>query len=127
MAESQHMPSVLVVEDNWQLASSLRRWLEDEEMQVLGPAPTVARAEALINSKAPDIAVVDLNLRGELSYGLIDSLNEKSVQVIVVTGYAAASRLLKKGAFVLEKPISRESLMDAIRSGQGRRETNGKL
>lgn len=121
MADSQHMPSVLVVEDNWQIASSLRRWLEDEEMQVLGPAPTVARAEALMNGKAPDIAVVDLNLRGELSYGLIDALDEKSVQVIVVTGYAEASRLLKKDACVLEKPISRESLMNAIRSGKGRR------
>lgn len=125
MADSQHMPSVLVVEDNWQIASSIRKWLEDEDMQVLGPAPTVARAEALINGKAPDIAVVDLNLRGELSYGLIDALEEKSVQVIVVTGYAEASRLLKKASFVLEKPVNRETLLGAIRSGKGRRQAGG--
>lgn len=120
MPDTQHTQSVLVVEDNWQIASSIRRWLEEEEMEVVGPAPTVARAEILLGERAPDIAVVDLNLRGELSYGLIEALEQKSVQVIVVTGYAAASRLLKKSSFVLEKPITRESLIAAIRGGKGR-------
>jgi DNA-binding response OmpR family regulator len=114
-------PSVLVVEDNWQIASAIRKWLEAEAMEVVGPAPTVARAEALMSEELPDVAIVDLNLRGEFSYALIEALEEKQVKVIVVTGYAANSRRLREGALVLEKPVTRDALVRAIRNGDARR------
>lgn len=108
-------PAVLVVEDNWQIARSIRRWLEEAALQVLGPAPTLAQAEKVLDMNTPDVAVVDLNLQGEFSYPLIERLEAEDVKVIVITAYDEASRDLKKGAFVLEKPFSRESLLEAIR------------
>jgi DNA-binding response OmpR family regulator len=115
-----HTPAVLIVEDNWQLAASIRKWLEAEDMRVMGPAPTVQRAEALLSGGSPDVAVVDLNLRGEFSYDLIEILKARGVKVIVVTGYAADARRRGLDAFVLEKPVARADLLAAIRNGYAR-------
>jgi DNA-binding response OmpR family regulator len=108
-------PAVLVVEDNWQIARSIRKWLEEEDLWVIGPAPTVDQARELVKRKKPDIAVVDINLRGEMSYSLIDRLKKNHVEVIVITGYGADARDLDEDDLVLEKPLSREALIEAVR------------
>lgn len=114
-AQTIASPAVLVVEDNWQIARSIRHWLEEADLTVMGPAPSIEHAQQCLKKETPEVAVVDLNLRGELSYPLIAELEAKNVQVIVITGYAAPARDLRKDAFVLEKPISREALIEAVR------------
>ena len=61
-------------------------------MVVVGPAATVAEAEKLLLSHALDVAVVDINLRGEQAYGLIDRLHAHGVPIIVASGYDAHLR-----------------------------------
>src|SRR5437867_2201777 len=70
---------ILLVEDSWHVAIAMKRLAESLGMVVIGPVATVAEAEQLLLSCAPDIAVVDINLRGDKAYGLIDRLHTQAV------------------------------------------------
>ncbi len=79
---------VLVVEDDWLLASEVARVLEAANCVVIGPAPTVALALTHIESEpALDAALLDINLQGQLSYEVADLLRARGVRFAFVTGY----------------------------------------
>lgn len=107
---------VLVVEDSWHVGVALKRLLQACGADVSGPVATVADAERLLSEDAPDIALVDFNLRGgELANGLMARLNDRGVPTIVVSGYAAPPVAVEKAAAILPKPISEERLLESMR------------
>jgi CheY-like chemotaxis protein len=63
---------VLVVEDAWLLAKALKSALEQMGMHVIGPTATTAEARRLTAAQSPRLAVIDINLKQETSYDLID-------------------------------------------------------
>ena len=77
---------VLVVEDAWHLTKALKSALAEVGMDVAGPAATIADAERLVAKHQLDVAVVDVNLKGEMANGLIDLLHDRGVRVVVVSG-----------------------------------------
>jgi CheY-like chemotaxis protein len=73
---------VLIVEDSWEVATSLTTLLEAWGADVLGPVATAADALRLSSERTVDAALVDINLRGgERAYGLIDRLHDQGVRV----------------------------------------------
>jgi CheY-like chemotaxis protein len=106
---------VLVVEDSWHVASALKALLEELEVKVAGPAATPAEAKRLLTERKPDVAIVDINLKGEMAYELIDSLNERGVRVVVISGYAIPQVAQSKVAAVLQKPFSAKALLAILR------------
>jgi DNA-binding NtrC family response regulator len=106
---------VLIVEDAWQVAAALKAVLEDLRMEVLGPVATILEAERLTAAHMPEVAVIDVNLKGEMAYGLINQLHDRGVPVIVVTGYAVLPRLTEKAAAILQKPFNGPELVTALR------------
>jgi CheY-like chemotaxis protein len=106
---------VLVVEDHWHVASAMKSLLEVEGAAVIGPVATTADAHRLATEQELDLAVVDINLRGETSYALIDQLYGLGVPVVVVTGYAVLPQLTEKVAAVLQKPLNGVELLAALR------------
>ncbi|MBB3910257.1 response regulator [Sphingomonas desiccabilis] len=79
---------VLVIEDEYYLADDLRTELDDAGAIVIGPAGSVEDAMDLIASQSHlDAAVVDMNLGGEPASPVIDTLLERSVFVVLSTGY----------------------------------------
>ena len=59
---------VLVVEDTWHVAKALKSALENVGMDVSGPAATTAQARRLMIEHMPRVAVVDVNLKGEMGW-----------------------------------------------------------
>jgi CheY-like chemotaxis protein len=108
---------VLVVEDAWHVATALKGLLEGLGMQVVGPAATILEAERLAAEQMPEVAVVDVNLKGEMAYGLVDRLHDSGVPVIVVSGYAVLPSLNEKALalVILQKPFSGPDLVAALR------------
>jgi|SRR5215472_8656145 len=107
---------VLVVEDSWQLGVAMRSLLQAYGAEVSGPVATAADAERVCAEHAPDVALVDFNLRGgELANALIDHLHGRGIQVIVTSGYAAPPVAADKVAAILQKPISEARLIDSMR------------
>jgi AmiR/NasT family two-component response regulator len=90
--------------------------------EVVGPAATAADAERFVAERTPDVAIVDVNLRhGETSSNLIDRLLEQRIPVIIVTGYAAVSLPTRNVEAILEKPVSKQRLLENLRPIMARR------
>ena len=97
---------VLVVEDTWHVAKALKSALEKAGMDVSGPAATTAEAKRLMVEHMPLLAVVDVNLKGEMAGGLIHELHDQGVSVVVVSGYAVPPISADKAVAILQKPFS---------------------
>jgi len=107
---------VLLVEDSWHVGVALRRLLQVWGADVVGPAATTADAERLISEHVPDVALIDVNLRGgELAYGMIDSLHDRGIRVVVISGYADVSPAQGKAAAFLQKPVNEAQLLAVLR------------
>lgn len=79
---------ILIVEDEYMLAMDLERELRDAGADVLGPAPSVAAALALVDAaETLDGALLDVNLGGEPIFPVADALLGRGVPVVLTTGY----------------------------------------
>ena len=78
---------VLVVEDNFNIAVALTRLLKLRGYEVVGPTATVNGALALAADHPIDAAILDINLRGEMVYPVVDVLRKKGVRLVFMTGY----------------------------------------
>jgi DNA-binding NtrC family response regulator len=74
-------------------------------------------ARCLVSERAPDVALVDINLRnGEQSYDLINWLYERGIRIIVISGYPDVSLARGKAAAILPKPVRHDLLLGSLRS-----------
>jgi len=106
---------VLLVEDSWQVADALSLLLEKTGMIVSGPVSTVKEAQRLVAAHDPTLAIVDVNLKGEMAYGLMDWLNERGIKVLVISGYADLPQSLGQFAVILHKPFTAAALLTTLR------------
>ena len=77
---------VLVVEDSWIVASSLKSLLENMDIAVIGPLGNLAEATDAARAMDFDVAIVDLDLHGLAADGLIGELHCSGRPVVIVTG-----------------------------------------
>jgi CheY-like chemotaxis protein len=118
------MPKVLSVEDEPEIAELVRRWLEEDDYEVI-QARDGTSALALAASERPDLILLDINL-GEFSpdgWEVIRRLKEdpatRSIPVIALTAHAQRvehrDRALREG-FVehVSKPFDHDLLMARI-------------
>jgi CheY-like chemotaxis protein len=103
---------VLMVEDSQDVGEAVRTLLESWGANVAGPAATTLEAASLVAQHLPDVALVDLHLKGgELSYGLIARLREQRVPVVMLSGSFEFFPLPSiEGTIMLEKPFSEAQL-----------------
>lgn len=79
---------VLVVEDEYLLADDLSFALTAAGADVLGPVPTVEEAIARISAEQRiDVAVLDVNLRGDMVFPVADALIARGIPFAFATGY----------------------------------------
>ncbi|MBT2245033.1 MULTISPECIES: response regulator [Sphingobium] len=78
---------ILIVEDDYFIASDLKKILLAEGANVVGPVGDLFGATRLAESEKIDIAVLDVNLRGSNSYTLADSLAKRAIPHMFLTGY----------------------------------------
>lgn len=97
------------------MARALKSALERLGMSVIGPAATTAEARRLIAPSRPRLALVDMNLKGELATDLIDELHAQGTPVIVVSGYVLPAVAKEKVVAFLQKPFSGDELIAALR------------
>ncbi|MEL6798946.1 MAG: response regulator [Pseudomonadota bacterium] len=109
---SSDLPSILVVEDEPIIAMDIADAFEDAGWFVLGPAGTLKQAEQAIRKKAPQAALLDMNLRGTSTLSLAEQLRSRSIPVVFLTGdsaYALPDSLA--GVHVISKPAATEDLV----------------
>ncbi|WP_137154493.1 response regulator [Rhizobium sp. FKL33] len=82
---------VMVLEDDVLIAMDMEDFLLGVGCKVVGPISNVEAALEKVETVELDGAVVDLNLRGELSIPVIEALKSRGVPVVVCSGYAELS------------------------------------
>ena len=106
---------ILIVEDEPMVAWLLDDMLVEFGCVVVGSADRVDEALAMIEAQPIDAAVLDVNLRGQMSYPVADVLAARGVPFVFTTGYARA-RLLEAYRHYpyLLKPYHRLAMRDAL-------------
>jgi DNA-binding response OmpR family regulator len=106
---------VLIVEDEFFIALDIGQQLEDAGFEVVGPAPSVAKALDLVEEQGCDVAVLDVNLGGETSEPVARKLQEADKPFVVLSGYSTDNKLpWFHGAPVLPKPLRMGDLVTAL-------------
>ena len=114
---------VLVVEDEFLLALDLELILERHGFRVLGPAATVAEALRLLEQGAtPDVALLDVNLKGETVTPVAEALRARGVPFVLASAYdrAQLSAAVLVAAPNVGKPTSERHLLAALAQAVGR-------
>ena len=78
---------MLVVEDEFLIAMDLELLLQEHGCRVLGPAATVAEALRLLQGETPDVALLDINLQGELVTPVAEELRARGVLFVLASAY----------------------------------------
>jgi len=107
---------VLVAEDEWLTAQELTTFLRQEHAVLLGPVPTVEAALDIVREAQPELALLDINLRGQMATPVVRTLTLRRIPFVLITAYIA--RDLPDAAFAavprVPKPMDERSLRYAI-------------
>lgn len=82
---------VLVVEDEYYIASDLKRALTQEEAVIVGPANAVEPGLAMVRDRTIDVAILDVGLDRTTSFAIADALMQRAVPFMFLTGYDGAT------------------------------------
>ena len=106
---------VLVVEDDYLLATDICRALNDLGATVLGPAPTPFYALSLIGRRGVDTAVLDVKLHNSDVFEVADEWVRRGVPMIFATAYGASAIPARFGGVPrLDKPLDHAQLLHLV-------------
>ena len=103
------------MEDEALLAVMVAELLESAGATIVGPAATLQRARVLAESGNIDLALLDVNLRGEKIDPIAALLFARATPIVFVTGYGEAPAGPWTAAPVIGKPFAEAELLCAIR------------
>jgi CheY-like chemotaxis protein len=78
---------VLIVEDESLVAMLIESLLEDYECSIVGPCGTVEKALLAAKTERFDLALLDVNLRGQKVYPVAEALMERGIPFLFLSGY----------------------------------------
>jgi DNA-binding response OmpR family regulator len=115
-----------VVEDEMLVAMLIEDMLDDMGHKLAGLATHLDAALVQASNVETDVAVLDINLNGQLSFPIADILRKRGVPFIFASGYGAAGlNATYKGALALKKPFGAQELANALfkmaQAGVGKR------
>lgn len=79
---------ILVVEDEFLLAMDIESAIREAGGEVVGPVVSLEEAVATAEREDLNAAVLDLNLRGEMSYPVAEVLDSRRIPFLFATGYS---------------------------------------
>ena len=118
---------VLVVEDSFLIVMALESVFKNLGWTMVGPASRKSEAMALAASELIDVALLDVNLHGEMSWDIAMLLKRRGIPFVFSTGYEIGIVLPADlvGSPVLGKPYTHidieKRLLKAIADGQNSR------
>jgi DNA-binding response OmpR family regulator len=107
--------NILIVEDRYLIACQMAEEVTRLGATVVGPSGDVAAANAAMDGVKIDLALLDVNLDGELVYPLAEALQAKGVPFLFLTGYdGELLPLAWRDSPRLTKPVNGKSLREAL-------------
>jgi light-regulated signal transduction histidine kinase (bacteriophytochrome)/CheY-like chemotaxis protein len=108
---------ILIVEDSFLVLMSLEGFFADLGWTIVGPATRREAAVVMARSEQFDVALLDVNLDGEMSWDVAKVLQERGIPFVFSTGYDASNFLPESlsGSPILGKPFSEKELEVTLR------------
>jgi len=108
---------VLIVEDEAFVVMLIEDMLAELGFEIAGTASRVAAAMPLVATLDFDLAILDVNLAGEMSFPVADAIAGKGVPYLFATGYGRPA-ITPEHAHrpVIKKPFSIQDLRAAIQA-----------
>ncbi|MBZ9771619.1 response regulator [Mesorhizobium sp. CO1-1-8] len=112
---SDDRPRVLVVEDEWLIAEDVASRLRAAGYPVIGPVSSVAAARRLIDAGKVDVALLDIQLNGETSLPIAETLLARGIPFAFMTGFGPRDvpEPFRNCKFV-PKPAGDAALLDTL-------------
>jgi CheY-like chemotaxis protein len=108
-------PRILVVEDEFMVGLLIEDMVLDFGGAVVGPAARFDCALQLARDADIDVAILDINLAGTLSYPIARVLRERGIPLIFATGYGESVLSTEfRDHPVLAKPFARKEFDEAL-------------
>jgi DNA-binding response OmpR family regulator len=108
---------ILIVEDEWMIATDVARTLTDAGLDVIGQAGSVRKALDILAKTECDCAVLDANLGGISVEPVAKVLRARDIPVLVLSGYDESSK--RRGALAeapfLSKPYNARRLVAMVK------------
>ncbi len=109
---------VLIVDDEFDSRRMIRKFITDhfEDLIFLNDATEVEEAITIIHEDRPDLLLLDIQLKGKLSFDILDRIPLNDEQIIFITAYDQyALKAFEFGAsgYIL-KPIEKDKLIKAV-------------
>jgi CheY-like chemotaxis protein len=106
---------VLVVEDELLVSMLIEDVLVDAGCRVVGPFTNLSDALLAARNEAVDIALLDVNLRGEKVYPVADILTERGIPFVFLSGYGKKAIPNDRPNWrVCSKPFSPNDLIEIL-------------
>jgi two-component system, chemotaxis family, sensor kinase Cph1 len=110
-------PRILLVEDSFMVVLMIEDMCQRLGWEIVGPAARLDEALLLASTETFDAALLDVNLNGEMSWGVADILSARNIPFIFSTGYDQDNVLPMHLAStpILSKPFRIKNVEGSIR------------
>lgn len=106
---------ILIVEDRYLVADDLSRFCRRLGGEIAGLAGDLDRARAMASSEALDLAILDVDLRGQAVFDVAAILESRGIPFLFVTGYRQVNLPEEyRDRPIVSKPFSEADLMAGI-------------
>lgn len=114
--------SVLIVEDDFVVGLELMRALSDEGCRGVKVVRTIEGALQELSAETPDVATLDLDIRGKVSTPVADALAERRIPFVIVSGQTRNVLPEPYGSLtVCHKPFAAHEVVSLLTSAVNQR------
>jgi two-component system, response regulator PdtaR len=119
---SEQKRRVLVVEDDFLVASEIEHTLQQAGYDIVGVANSAHEAIYLARAERPDVAIMDVRLAGDTDgvYAAIQIFQEFGIRSIFATAHADPDTISRgsraKPFGWIQKPYGKDELLSALRA-----------
>lgn len=107
--------SVLLVEDEYLIALDAEQILKELGVKTIEIAATWDRAAKQAEDGRFDIALLDVNINGQLSFPIAETFARRGIPVVFASGYDIKERVASEfDGICVSKPYTSERLKEAL-------------
>lgn len=105
---------ILIAEDDDIQALALEDELREAGHEVVAITNTLSDTILFLAANPVDVVVLDLELRGQMTFPVLDVAQRRGIPQIVTTGHDPSALKELPGVRVIEKPFSASDLLEII-------------